>query len=81
MQIYSSSSGCRNHSALVRGRDTHSSALGLQTQHWQGKIYFCRRVHTHTGTGNKEQAVCPLFIKAVGSAPFLGLVELGFTMG
>jgi hypothetical protein len=31
MQVYNSFSGCRNHSALHGGWDTHS-ALGLQTQ-------------------------------------------------
>jgi hypothetical protein len=34
MQIYNSFSGCRNHSALHGGWDTHSSALGLQTQQY-----------------------------------------------
>jgi hypothetical protein len=32
MQVYNSFSGCRNHSTLHGGWDTHSSALGLQTQ-------------------------------------------------
>jgi hypothetical protein len=32
MQIYTSFSGCRDHSALHGGWDSHSSALGLQTQ-------------------------------------------------
>jgi hypothetical protein len=32
MQIYNSFSGSRNHSVLHGGWDTHSSALGLQTQ-------------------------------------------------
>jgi hypothetical protein len=32
MQIYNSFSGHKNHSALHGGMDTHSSALGLQTQ-------------------------------------------------
>jgi hypothetical protein len=33
MQVYNPFSGCRNAVLSIRGLDTHSSALGLQTQH------------------------------------------------
>jgi hypothetical protein len=35
MQVYTSFSGCRNVVLSMEGWDTHSSALGLQTQHCQ----------------------------------------------
>jgi hypothetical protein len=66
MQIYNSFSGCRNHSALHGGWDTHC-LLGLQTQHQEGNgskdsrgplllvVYFQRAGGIHVAKYNGSE--------------------------
>jgi hypothetical protein len=47
------SSGCRNDSALRGEWDTHSSALGLQTQHfhsWKDRTFIHLFIHSYRFT-------------------------------
>jgi hypothetical protein len=53
MQVYNSFSGCRNDRALLGeggGRDTHSSALGFQTQQLP-QIFSCKLCRAATISG------------------------------
>jgi hypothetical protein len=63
MQVYNSFSGCRDHSALHGGWDTHSSALGLQTQQ---NYVICRKMDGTNGSvlseiSQTQKNKCPMF--------------------